>query len=200
MKHAFVMVATLALLVAGGAQARAGLYSGPPISPGPHGSGSADPLIAFSFADFAGDGATGILTASSLGGGDYLATGGAVIVDGPAAGIYTIVPGGPAAFSIPGFLVDNVIYTTSNPILDTYGLALVSGTTYLNIWGTGPDTYSFYTYNTATSSYVVTNTGLAAAAAVVISTIPEPSTMTIAATGGISFIFIAYRKRRRRAA
>lgn len=113
--------------------------------------------INFNYSDPAGVSAVANLTATSLGGGNYLATSGTLTLSGGTGllnGSYSLVPGGPTVFYPPGFQVDNVIYPASDPILDSLGLiGFKAGSTYLNIWGNAPGNYSLYTYNTDSGGY-----------------------------------------------
>jgi hypothetical protein len=194
MKAALLSLAAVSLLAAGASQAQAGV-TGLPIGVTPSGIQSpvGDPPIIFSFSDSFGDVATGTLSSTYLGGGDYLATGGTLTVTGPAAGIYSIIPGGPASFSIPGFTVDNVIYPSVDPILDPFGLALTNGSVFLNIWGNSPGNYSFYTFDPVSGTYPVANTGSATATA---SVIPEPSTIVLASISGLALAGYSLLRRR----
>lgn len=87
--------------------------------------------VAFSFtygdvngntATFSGTGHNGLGGSFSV--SDYLIdTGSLTVTSGAAAGSYSLVAGGPSVFGIPGFNVDNVLYSGSDPKLDTWGLA-----------------------------------------------------------------------------
>ena len=126
----------------------------------------------FSYSDGASNSAAGFLDTVELGGGSLLAASGTLNVTGTYAGTYTLIAGGPSTFNVPGFIVNNVLYPNADPVLDVYGLAFVNGTTYLNIWGNSAGNYSFYTFDSATSSYGAQFTGTATAT---INAVPEPT-------------------------
>jgi hypothetical protein len=97
-------------------------------------------------------------------------------------------------FGIPGFNVDNVIYTSGNPVLDVWGLGLTDGLgNYLNIWGNGPGNYSFY--ELTAGGYGPTFDGVATATATVT---PVPGNLALLCTGLASFVGIAWMKWRRK--
>lgn len=153
--HTFIFRALLVLL-----------FSGIALCPA-----SAD-FYLFTYSDGAANTASGFLDTVDLGGGSLLAASGELNVTGTYAGTYTLIAGGPSTFNVPGFIVNNVLYPNSDPVLDVYGLAFVNGTTYLNIWGNSAGNYSFYTFDSASSSYGAQFTGTATAT---ISAVPEPT-------------------------
>ena len=108
--------------------------------------------INFSYNDGAPVAGVASLTATSQGGGVYLATAGTLTLSGGTGllnGSYSLVPGGPTVFTVPGFNVDNLIYPGSDPILDVFGLiGFQSASTFLNLWGNSPGNYSLYTFDT----------------------------------------------------
>jgi hypothetical protein len=96
--------------------------------------------------------ANGVLDADLIGIDTYHVTGGGLSVIGPNSGPYTIVPGGPATFQIPGFTVDNVLLPVQDPVLSGWGLGLVNDNDSditLNIWGNSPGNYSFYVFSSS---------------------------------------------------
>ena len=112
--------------------------------------GDGDPTFQFSYSDSSGNVANGTLTATDLGGGQYLATGGTLTVTGGAdVGTYSLYPGGPGVTTSPSgaFIYDNVVTSGSNPFLDVDGLLFTGGGLEINIWGNSPNNYSFYSSN-----------------------------------------------------
>ena len=109
-----------------------------------------DPMFHFSYSDSSGNVTNGWLTATYLGGGQYLATGGALTVTaGADVGTYSLYSGGPGATLSPSgaFIYDNVFYYGSNPFLDGNGLLYTGGGLEINVWGNSPNNYSFYSWN-----------------------------------------------------
>lgn len=113
--------------------------------------------ISFSYNDPNPVSGVATLTATDLGGGQFLATAGTLTLSGGnglQTGTYSLIPGGPAVFGIPGFSVDDLVFPGSDPILDVYGLAgFQYANTYLNIWGNSPGNYSLYTGGDNNYSY-----------------------------------------------
>ncbi len=114
-----------------------------------------DPIFNFSFS-IGPDSGFGTLNTVDIGGGAFSAIGGSLTVTGGAdIGSYSLYPVGPAETISPfgAFAVDDVLYPASNPYLDVWGLLFTGGGLEINIWGNGPDNYSFYSDNGA--SYTV---------------------------------------------
>ena len=192
MKHPFVMIATLAAFLAGAVQVQAELYTGQPLGEVPPGlSMGADPIGTFTYNDGTNI-ASAVIDFTVLGPAEVLATSGTLIVTaGSAIGSYPLLSGGPATFLSPdgAFLVNDVLYAGSDPVLDSWGLLFGSGSTEINIWGNSPGNDSFWAYN-PTESYYVASTGPAA-----VTFSPEPSTIAIAAIGALCLVGFGIRRR-----
>jgi hypothetical protein len=134
--------------------------------------------------------ANGVLAADLIGIDTYHVTGGGLSVTGPNSGSYKIVPGGPSIFSIPGFIVNNVLFPAQDPVLDIYGLALVNNPDsgiYINIWGRSPGNYTFYVFSSSSNSYIQTFNGPAIVSATARVRVPGPlPTLGAAAAFGFS--------------
>lgn len=105
-----------------------------------------DPTFYFTFT-IGPDTGYGSLNTTDLGGGEFLATSGSLIVTGgPDVGTYSLYPGGPGQTTSPSeyFYYDDVLYPSSDPGLDIDGLLFAGNGLEINIWGTGPDSYTFY--------------------------------------------------------
>jgi hypothetical protein len=157
---------------------------------------------------------SGILTATPLGGGDYLAT-------SVASGFFTglgltdqainLISGGPNPFYSPSgaFIADNVLYSSPpspSEYIDNWGLLFgwsAGGTSYeLNVFGNGPGNganYSVYVYEPS-GGYVVADTGsftlsdpsgVSSEAAT-----PEPGLYAVLALGLSGLLANARRRRR----
>jgi hypothetical protein len=142
-----------------------------------------DPTFFFSIS-LGGNVANATLMASDLGGGQFLATSGVLnVTAGPDVGTYALVPGGPAAFGSPSgvFIVDNVLFPGSNPVLDIFGLLFSGSGLEINIWGNSPDNYSFFSFDGSNINVGVTGTPDSLS----LSAVPEPSSLVLACVGGI---------------
>jgi hypothetical protein len=114
---------------------------------------SADPTFTFTATDSgSGTFSYGVLQASDNGDGSFTATSGyLVVISGANVGAYELFPNPspPFPFVSPSgaFIVDNVLYPGQDPSLDVYGLLFTGAGLEINIWGTGPGTYSYYAFN-----------------------------------------------------
>ena len=98
---------------------------------------------------------------------------------------------------------DNLLYTQSNTPLDPDGLvfsgsSLPATSQYFNIWGNGPNNYTYFNNY---DSFPLGSGTLTNFAVVVLQTSPEPSSLLIATLGAIGFVVAgAIRRRRHQAA
>jgi hypothetical protein len=204
MRRALTSTAALCALLAAAGHVRANMIGtmGGTYYSGGTTPGSPDPTFLFSYDDGTNT-ARGLLTADSLGGGSYLVTGGSLTVTGPIAGIastWTIIPGGPDQFNIPGWFVDNVLFPfgSSGPVLDNAGLALTDGTNFMNIFG-GTNGAGFYSIGVADPNGSVlywnpgNNGGVPATVSATV--VPEPATLISAGTAVLLGLGYAWRRR-----
>jgi hypothetical protein len=192
MKYALAMIATGATLLAGASQVKAELYTGQSIGDGPTNTIGADPIGTFKYND-GSNVASALIDYTILGPGLDLATSGTLTVTGGnAIGTYNLISGGPATFLSPegAFLANNLLHPGSDPLLDNWGLLFGNGSTEINIWGDSPGVYSFWAY-TPSAGYEVASTGSAA-----VSFSPEPSSIAIAALGGLGLFGYLIRRSR----
>lgn len=112
-----------------------------------------DPVFTFTATDSAsGTFSYGFLEVSANGDGTFTATGGfLLVVSGPDVGLYELFPNPnpPDPFLSPSgaFIADDQLYPGQDPSLDVYGLLFTGNGREINIWGTGPGTYSYYSFN-----------------------------------------------------
>jgi hypothetical protein len=160
-------------------------------------SANAGEMYDFTYSDLNGVSAAGSVCTVDLGNGSSHATSGYLnITGGAAAGHYLLVPGGPGLFGVPGFTVDNVVYPASDPFLDVWGLAFVSGSgVYSNMWGNSPGNYSLYANDG--SSYILASDGGTGTIADAGPCVPEPTGITLAAIGIAGVSLVALRRRRK---
>src|SRR5262245_3566843 len=101
----------------------------------------------------------GVLAATANGDGSYTATGGyLVVLSGPLAGVYTLVPnpGPPFPFFSPSgaFIADNQLYPDEDPTLDPFGLLFAGNGLEVNIWGNGEGLhYSYFAFDGTSYSF-----------------------------------------------
>jgi len=104
------------------------------------------PLYEFTFG-IAPEAGYGSLNATDQGGGEFLATAGALTVTaGSDIGTYPLYPGGPGVTLSPfgSFDYDDVLYPSTDPPLDMDGLLFTGPGLEINIWGNSPGNFSFY--------------------------------------------------------
>jgi hypothetical protein len=94
----------------------------------------------------------GTLQATSNGDGSFTATSSyLIVVSGPIVGFYELFPNPspPTAFLSPSgvFLVDDQLFPGQDPTLDVFGLLFTGNGLEINIWGTGPGTYSYFAFD-----------------------------------------------------
>lgn len=135
--------------------------------------------------------ASGTLTATSVGNGEYIVNSGTAMFNGDSM---TLVAGtGSAQLSPSGlFIFDNVLFLSSNPVLDVDGLLFADSLgTELNIWGNGtPGSYS--TYTGADGSYPLQDTVSTFSIVPAVPT-PEPSALILLVVGLLAFTGLAWR-------
>ncbi len=169
---------SLALLFSGGGQVKADLFT-------------------FTYSDGNGNVGNGTLTASALGGGEFLATSGTLdVTGGGAVGTYLLYPGGPGVTSSPygTYIYDDVLYPTSNPSLDFYGLLFRESGLEINIYSTtSPIDYHFDYSNGLGNNTESSSPGLFTLQ----SSVPEPSTLWTAVGGICAGIAYGWSRRRR---
>jgi hypothetical protein len=97
---------------------------------------------------------------------------------------------------------DNLLTPGTNPVLDGNGIvfsgsSLPAGSTYFNIWGNGPNSYSYFNnYH----SWPIGSGNLDSFTVAEIGPVPEPASITLLASGvSIVGAFGLYRRRRRTA-
>jgi hypothetical protein len=190
----------LMLLIAG--QAEASPIGALNIPTGEIGTPSGiDPAFFYYYHDVSGNTAEIELSGEDLGSDTFLITSGTLNVTGGIdIGAYSLFPSGPAVtLSQAGaFLIDNVLYYGNNPVLDNWGLLFTGNGLEINLWGNGPDNYSFWSYN-GNGYNVSVDGGFLDSRAMVLDSygpegaapVPEPSTLYLLG-GGIAGL-CAYR-------
>jgi hypothetical protein len=99
-----------------------------------------------------GTGSIAIVQATPNGDGSFNATSGSLcVLSGPTAGMYDLVPNPnpPFPFFSPSgaFIVDDQLFPGQDPVLDVYGLFFAGNGLEINIWGNGPGSYTFASFN-----------------------------------------------------
>lgn len=124
--------------------------------------------------------ASGTLTATSIGGGEYVVTSGSGTINGDSLTLYAGLDNGSIQTDPHGlFNFDNLLYPTST-LIDNPGLIFLDTTTggEWNILYAGPGAYSSYLWNGSyTSQAVTTSTTLTLTA------VPEPRTIGLLLSG-----------------
>jgi hypothetical protein len=158
-----------------------------------------DPQIDFTF-NLGGNIGFGSLSTTDEGGGQFLATSGTLTVTlGADIGSYAIVAGGPSQTTSPlgKFTIDNLVMPGSNPSLDVLGLLFSNGSKEINIWGTGPSSYSFY--DATSSGLGVQYAGPSAGDFFTATVVPLPASYTLLLGGLGVIVLFALRKGRKSA-
>jgi len=103
-----------------------------------------EPLFNFTFA-IGPDTGYGALNTTDNSNGVFLATAGNLTVTGGQdVGTYSLFPGGPAQTSSGGFLYDNLLYPSIDPVINNNGPLFTGNGLDVNIFSNGPDSYQFY--------------------------------------------------------
>jgi len=146
---------------------------------------------------------SGDLFGTEIGSGDYLLTSGS----GTSAevGVLTLEPAGTWTNMLPHrveLIADNILSPSSNPVLTGNGIvfsgsSLLSTSHYFNIWGNGPNSYTYFNnsgsnqYGSGPVSFTVKDLGPAGAP------VPEPTTLIIwSVLGGVGLTVNRWRKRK----
>ena len=137
------------------------------------------------------------LFTTNNGGGMYTVTSGTGHYSGPSGSYFiTLFPNpnapNPAYEPYGSFIYDNLLFPGSAPVLNSNGLMFLipsdPAPQYLNIWGTGPESYAAYTSD-ATQHYPTETTGT-------ITLTPSPEPMSLALMGvGLVGLGLLRRKR-----
>ena len=137
--------------------------------------------------------ASGTLTATSVGNGEYIVNSGTAMFNGDSMTLVAGTDDGSAQTSPSGlFIFDNVLFLSSDPVLDVDGLLFADSLgTELNIWGNGtPGSYS--TYTGADGSYPLQDTVSSFSIVPALPT-PEPSALVLLVVGLLAFTGLAWR-------
>jgi hypothetical protein len=142
----------------------------------------------FNFSFTGPDTGYGSLNATPLGGGEFLATTGTLTVTSVVdAGTYLLLPGGPGGTISPSgsFTYDDVLYPSSNPVLDLAGLLFTGSGLEISIFGNGPGDYWFYDstdFNNGSEVFTLTEV------------VPEPASLVLLSFG-LAGLWFSRRKR-----
>jgi hypothetical protein len=151
-----------------------------------------DPSFFYHYWDRSGNVADLSLSGISLDANSFYINSGMLnVIGGLDAGTYSLAFSGPGVSLSPqaAFLTDNVLYPESSPVLDYWGLLFSANGMEINIWGNGPDNYSFWSHNS--NGYNVAFDGGQLEGGELVSTeviasgfaVPEPSSLCLLAFG-----------------
>ena len=195
------MLAALMPLVVGAGQAKATTYEF---------SFSYSGTINCSPGPFSPVSGSGDLFGTPIGGGEYSLTGGSGT--STEAGSLSLEPVGTYTNTLSPSVnlcpTDNLLFTSSDPVLDGNGIVFVgsslpSNSKYFSIWGNGPGNYSYFNnYDAAPTGNNYYAGGSTSFSAELIGTVatPLPSTWTMLIAGFVGFGFFAYRGSKNRSA
>src|ERR1700722_2406208 len=138
---------------------------------------------------------SGYLFGNYVGGGTYLLTGG--YGTSSEAGNLTLEPAGTYINTYPpsvNLTSDNLLTPASNPVLDGNGLVFAGSSLpptsqYFNIWGNGPNSYSYFNNY---DSWPIGSGNLDSFT--VSGPVPEPATLTLLGTGLLAGCVIRRRR------
>lgn len=111
---------------------------------------------------------------------EWVVSGTLVVTAGPASGAYSLYPLGPSptVTDFGRFVGDDLLYTTSALVVDTWGVVWRGHGLELNFWSNDDGSYSFWTGDS--QDYQSSFNG---EASVTLTSIPEPATTWIAGAG-----------------
>jgi hypothetical protein len=147
---------------------------------------------------------SGFLFGNDLGGGTFLLTSG--FGTSTEAGSLTLEPAGTWINTLSpsvNLTSDNLLFPSSNPVLNGNGLvfagsSLPSTSSYFNIWGNSPNSYTYFNNY---DSWPVGNGPLNSFTVAEIGPVPEPASLTLATVGALSVVVaVASHRRRQRKA
>jgi hypothetical protein len=215
MRRATLVLAALALLFGGVGQAKAGLYTGGNLPSAPGSPSGPDPMYTFTLSGPVTGYGTLTSVPNGLGDDGLWATGVSLTLTNTAyAGEWNLITTGPNVETSPdgGFVVDNLIYPnndagsgannnssgggsaiSSPSYLDNYGLLFgVTNGVEINIWGNGGGDYAAYVYDPSLGNYAVTQ---GSGETFSLSAVPEPASLTLLGTAGLSLAGFYWRRR-----
>jgi PEP-CTERM motif len=157
----------------------------------PLAASAADTTFSFTFKGASHE-ASGQLLVTDLGDGRFLATSGDMSVTlGEATGSYSLLPGGPASGLSPSgtYFFDNIVEPGAASVFTNGGLVFGGAGFEINLYSVAPGEFKF-DYFTAGVNTIDPATGT-----VVLSAVPEPSSLMLGALG-LSALVVTRRRAR----